>query len=123
MNDNTKVLDQNPSTPQVPIQPISSSGANKEIGHVSEYIRPSGAELVPNIPPEVSVANVKVVQSDKPELTSEHVQAGLTHSEPVVPTAPTGLVKISQTGDINNSDTWQKVLEEKVEKVLRLLGV
>ena len=89
MNDNTKVLDQNPSIPSAPIQPVPGvGGANKEavrpvVAPVSEFVRPSGAETVLNLPPEVSSANVKV-QSDRPDLTFEHKQIGLNHANPPV---------------------------------------
>ena len=130
MNNDNKIVDQNPGTPQAPIQPVPGvGGANKEavrpvVAPVSEFVRPSGAEITPNIPPEVSSADVKL-QSDRPDLTSEHTQIGLVHSPETVavPTAPSGLVKIPQTGDARDSDTWLNTLTEKVEKVLRLLGV
>lgn len=124
----TKIPDQNPVSGSQ-IQPSAPIGvANKEIGRVaapvSELITRSGVETIPNLPPEVSDANVKV-PTDKPFLTPAHKEMGLVHSGPdvTVPTSPTGLVQIPQTKDVNNSSTWLNTLREKVRKLGKLLGV
>ena len=128
MNDNTKVLDQNPSTPQVPIQPVSG-GANKEIGRVSEFVRPSGAETVLNIPPEVSEVNVAEVKSDSLNLTDEH-KGLMEHSGAAVPakTAPTRTIQLQMSeeeiekelkrGNKEDSGTWYAALLDLVIKKL-----
>lgn len=127
MNNDNKIVDQ--AQPQAPVQPVPSvgGGANKEVGRVvapvSEFVTRSGAEAIPNIPPEVS-AHIEV-KNDNPTLTEEHKQIGVEYAGPSVqpPTEPSGLVQIPQTTDINNSDTWLNALTEKIQKVMKLLGV
>ena len=137
MNDNTKVLDQNPSTPQVPIQPVPGvGGTNKEavrpvVAPVSEFVRPSGAETVLNIPPEVSEVNVAEVKSDRPNLTFEHKDL-VDHAGPHVPvkTSPTSNVRLPMTeeeianqlkgGQDDNSGKW---LAGLIQKVIRAMGL
>lgn len=137
MSDNA-VLDKNPITSasvtgqvqsQAPTQAILAvGGANKEIirvaAPVSEFVTRSGAETIPNIPPEVSEANVKI-STDKPFLTPAHKEVGLDHSGPdvSVPTSPTGLVQITEKKDVSSSGTWLNTLLEKIRKVGKLVGV
>ena len=98
MNDNTKVLDQNPGTPQAPIQPVPGvGGANKEavrpvVAPVSEFLRPSGVEAKHNISQESAKLGVEEVQ-DRPDLTQV---ADMQHAGPSVPPplGPTGSISI-----------------------------
>ena len=95
MNDNTKALDQSPSVnptamgSQDPVQPTGNMLKEKApIGqNFSEFVRPSGAEVIPNVPQEVSDVNVEV-KSDKPNLTFEHKELGIDHAGPSVPVPP-----------------------------------
>jgi len=127
MNDNAKILDQNPG-PITPVQPVAPVGiANKEMGPIPSVvpeIRPSGPEAGHNIDQSSTELGVKEVQ-DRPSLTSEHKEIGLEHSGATapVPTGPTGLVQIPQTKDIESSSTWLNAVIEKVRKLGKLLGV
>ena len=129
MNDNTKVLDQNPVSAPVSNNVVQPTGSMlKEQApmeqNLSEFVRPAGPEAVPSLPQEVSESGVEV-NRDHPDLTFEHKQIGLEHSGATapVPSVPTGLVQISQEKDINSSGTWLNALIEKVEKIMRLMGV
>lgn len=110
MSTGTDVLDKNPvSVGQItPLQPQTPVGvANKEIGHVispaSEFIKPSGAEMVPNISPEVS-EHVEV-KSDRPDLTQV---TNVSHAGPHVPV----LSSISNEAKLQMS-------KEEIEKQLK----
>lgn len=140
MNDNTKVLDQNPSTvaqvgpvqPQTPVQPAAPAAfdaatvgiANKEMGPIRvAEIRPAGTEVRHEISQESAELGVREVQ-DRLDLTLKHQQIGLEHSGATVPVplGPTGLVQIPKK-DISSSATWLNALTEKIQKVLKLMGV
>jgi len=127
MNTDTQVLKESPvsvgQTP--PLQPQTPVGtANKEIGHVSEFVKPSGAETIPNIPPEVS-EHIKV-ESDKPDLTPEHKELGLDHagSNITVSTQPAVPIKLPmseeeiadklKTGQDDDSGKWLAGLIRKI---------
>lgn len=126
MSGDTKILDQNP-VGRTPVQPQSLVGAaNKEIGYaplVSE-LKPSGMEVKHEISPELEQLGVKE-KKDVPELTFQDQQMGLKHSGETVPVplAPTGLVIIPEGKDINSSVTWLNALTDKIQKVMKLMGI
>ena len=130
MVDNTKVLDQNPVS-----SPIAGSSVQPQVGflhkeqdpigqNLSEFVRPSGPEVSPNLTHEVTESGVKV-PTDKPFLTPAHIESGLAHSGPdvTVPADPTGLVQISEKQDITSSGTWLNTLMGRIKKVMKLMGV
>lgn len=128
MNDNTKVLDQNPISGLVAsnvVVPQVGSSNKEQAPHavveskLSEFIKPEVEK--PNVDQEQKDMGV-VVKSDKPDLTFEHEELGVVHSGPnvtVLP-APTGLVQISEKRNINNSSTWYDWLLKRVDKVMKL---
>ena len=124
MNTDAKILDQNP-VPGSQVAPSAPVGvANKEVEPIPSVvpeIRPAGPEVKHEISQESAGLGVKEVQN-RPDLTNT---TDIQHAGPSVPIppGPTGLVQISEKKDISNSGTWLNTLTEKVEKVLRLLGV
>lgn len=136
MNDNTKVLDQNPVSVPVAnnvVQPQGSLSKEKApIGpNLSEFIRPAGPEGSPNVSKEEKAAGVEV-KSDKPNLTFEHKELGVDHAGPhvSVPTSPSGKVTLPmseeevtaqlKTGQDDDSGKWLAGLIRKVIKVFGL---
>ncbi|MBI2613912.1 MAG: hypothetical protein HYW62_04005 [Candidatus Levybacteria bacterium] len=89
--------------------------------NLSEFIKP---EAEPNVDQEQRDMGV-VVTKEAPNLAPQDRQIGLRHSGATVPVpkGPTGLVQISQKGDISNSGTWLDELTEKVRKVMKLMGI
>lgn len=136
MNDNTKVLDQNPSVSPTAMGTQGSVQSNINIGSMRKE-QASAVSVEPNlsefIKPEIEKPNIDqeqkdmgvVTKSEAPDLTFEHKQIGLEHSGATVPVppGPTGLVQFSEKKDISDSGTWLNTLTEKVQKVLKLLGV
>jgi len=121
MNDNAKILDQNPG-PITPVQPVASVGiANKEMGPIGiAEIRPAGPEVKHEIDQESVELGVKEIQ-DRPDLTQI---VDMQHAGPSVPVppGPTGLVQISEKTDTSESNTWLNALTKKVQKVMQLMG-
>jgi len=129
MSADVKVLEKTPVSlgQTAPPQSQASVGtANKEIGHVSEFIKPAGAELVPNIPPEVS-EHVKIT-SDRPDLTQV---VDIEHAGPhvPVPVSSSGAVQLPmskeeikefKTGDVEDSKTGLAIL---LDKLLKMFGI
>lgn len=124
MSNDAKILDRVQS--QTPVAPIAGVGiANKEMGPIPSVvpeIRASGPEAKHSIDQELTGLGVKEVQ-DRPDLT--FVPREIEHSGPnvEVPPGPTGLVQIPEKKDINSSGTWLNALREKIQKVMRLMGV
>lgn len=117
-----------------PPQPVGSIA--KEHGPVgtTEFIKPSGAEVAPSIPPEAVEHGVEVVPStEAPPLTVEHKEAGIhpaKESVPVsvqpqqtiqLPMTEEEALKIIKTTGVSDSRHWLAVLIEKVYKQLRFL--
>lgn len=131
MNDNTKVSDQNPVS-GIQVQPIAPVGsANKEAeSDLSEFIRPVGSEVSPNLSPEEEKAGIEV-ESNKPELTPQHKELGIDHAGPdiPVPSSPSGKVTMPmseeevvdklKTGRDDDSGKWLARLINKVIAVMR----
>lgn len=143
MNDDSSALNQNtnpavstnriqPQAPQVPVQPVAPvapvGGVNKETGPigpapVSEFVRPSGAEITPNISPEVS-GHIKV-NNEAPNLTPEH-KGLVSHAGPNIaaPSFPAGKVSLPmseeevaeqfKTGQDDDSEKWLAGLVKKI---------
>ncbi len=108
-------------TTQPVSQPVGSVA--KEHGPsvgVSEFIKPSGAEASPVIPPEVAEHGVEaVVNEEAPRVTEEQRQVGIEPAKESVPvlTQPTGLVQGPMTEEearetmkihkkVSNSIVW-----------------
>lgn len=133
MNDNTKVLDQNPGTPPTPVQPVSSvGGANKEMGRVagpvSEFVKLTEAE--PQIDKELADLGVEV-KKDSPNVTEEH-RDFIDHAKQftAVSTSASGKVTMPmseeevadqlKTGQDDDSKTG---LAKLIDKVIKALGL
>lgn len=118
MND-VAVVDKNPiSNNAVPSQVGS---LNKEVpvgANSSEFIKPVGSEVNPNISPEMSESGIKT-DSNKPDLTSEHKELGIKYAGPTIPT-PTSfsdnvqLPEMSKAGSASDSGTWFNWLLKKI---------
>ncbi len=90
--------DQNAQQP--PTQPVGSVAKEQGPLGVSEFIKPSGAESTPVIPPEVAEHGVETVTDyEKPQLTQEHKEVGIHEAKESVPvsTQPTGSVQLPMT--------------------------
>ncbi len=98
----------------------------------TEYIKPSGAETSPIIPPEVAEHGVEaVLDHEKPKITPEHKQVGIEPAKEAVPvvTQPQGTVQLPmseedalntiKTTSASESKHWLAVLVEKAYKHLR----
>ena len=136
MSNDTQVLDQNPGTPQAPVQPVVPVGSvSKETGpanvNLSEFVRPAGPEGSPNVSEEEKEAGVEV-KSDKPNLTFEHKELGIDHAGPHVPVSASASGKVSlpmsedevidklKTGQDDDSGKWLSKLIQKIMKVMGL---
>ena len=133
--------DQSQVPPVVPpvVQPAAPVGVpQKEVGPppvvVPDYIKPSGPEVEPSIPPELAQHVEAVINPERPQLTDEDKKLGITLAKETVPvaTAPTGMVqlpateeeadlKIKTTKD-TDSEHWLLVLAKKMFKKLRLIS-
>lgn len=104
---------------------------------VSEFIKPSGPEIAPVIPPEVAEHGVEAVTTpERPQLTEHHKTIGMEHAKESVPapiqpastshiqlpmTEEEALQTIKTTG-VNDSKHWLAILIEKVYKKLQKLA-
>ena len=128
MNDNTKVLDQNPVPPPVSssvVQPYGSLNKEAPIGqNLSEVVRPAGTEASPNVSEEERKSGVEI-KRDKPNLTLEH-NGLVEHAGPhvSVSTQPSGKITMPmseeeiarqlKTGRDDDSEKWLAWLLKKV---------
>lgn len=130
MSGDAKVLEQNPisagqsavAQPQVPVGSASKE-APRISAPMSEFAKPSGAEIMPNIPPEVS-GHVRV-NNDEPNLTPEHKDL-VDHAGPnvTVPSSPSGKILLPmseeevaeqlRTGQDDDSRKWYAELVKKI---------
>ncbi|OGH24194.1 MAG: hypothetical protein A3B47_00700 [Candidatus Levybacteria bacterium RIFCSPLOWO2_01_FULL_39_24] len=134
MNTDTQVLDQKPVFAPVSGGVTGPQGSlNKEktpIGtNLSEFVRPAGPEISPNLPQEVSESGVEV-KTDKPNLTLEHQELGMEHAGPniTVLTQPSAPIKLPmseeeitnklKTGQDDDSGKWQAGLIQKIIKAM-----
>ena len=127
MNNDNKIVDQNPSVGNQ-VQASTPLGvANKEIGPIPSVIPeiiPAGPEVKHGISQELQELGVEE-KKDAPDLTSGHKQIGVEHSGATVPipSGPIGLVQIPEVTDINSSGTWLNTLMGRIQKVMELMGV
>lgn len=131
MNDNTKVLDQNPVSGSQ-VQPSSPVGvASKEVGPIPSIvseIRPAGTEVKHDISKESAELGVKEIQ-DRPDLTQV---VDIQHAGPSVPvpSGPAGKVLLPmseeeigsqlKTGQDDDAGKW---LARLVKKVIAVMGL
>lgn len=135
---------QNPHLGGVPAQAgPPSEVSNQQVGSVTkehgpvgtaEFIKPSGAEVAPVIPPELSEHGVEAVPStEAPPLTVEHKEAGIHHAKESVPVSSQPqqtiklpmteeeALKVIKTTNVSDSKHWLALLIEKVYEHLRFM--
>ena len=136
MNDNTKVLEQNPTVNQasvgnqVPVQPTGNILKEQApIGqNLSEFVRRTGPEVTHAISKESAELGVKET-SDRPDLMQV---SDIRHAGPSVPvpSGPSGSVKLPmseeevkaqlETGQDDDSGKW---LSKLIQKIMKVMGV
>lgn len=132
MSDDTKIIDQNPGTPQAPTPASAPVGTvNKEMGPVPSAvpeIRPAGPEVKHEISQESAGLGVKEIQ-DRPDLGKV---VDMRHAGPSVPipSGPTGKITLPmsedevtdklKTGQDDDSGKWLSKLIQKIMKVMGL---
>lgn len=119
-----KVLDKNPVSGGA--APIQTGSLNKEASPINTglpELKPAGPETRHSIDQELAELGIKEI-NDRPGLTGEHKEIGIEYSDPAVPvvSGPTESVRLPDTKDIGDSNTWLNALADKVRKVMRLLG-
>lgn len=138
MDDNNKIVNQS-ADPVAQINPVQSStgSANKEMGPVGSSasqlteLQPAGAEVSHNISQELKDLGVEE-SKDKPDLTREHNQIGVSHAGPhvTVPSGASGKVSLPMSEEeinkqlkIGRNDDSEKWLARLIQKIIKAMGI
>lgn len=137
MGTDVNVLDKNPVS-----MPVSGSVVSSQVGSskkeqapvgqdVSEFVRPAGPEVNPNLSQEEKELGIEV-KSERPNLTPGHQELGVDHAGPHVPVSlsPSGKVllpmseeeaeKQLKTGQDDDSGKW---LARLIKKIIKVMGL